>query len=218
MKTNKLFRGYMLLGIAYHLFTIFFLQRFANNNYLTQGFTDLYYVYPFAIYYLIGVNLINKTYNYMFAVRHKKKCVLVLGHGLECALLAFTQVSFAYLAIIVYYYLFGSYFKPPALEEFVFIYFLFVLGTILIGWLTLIFRYSGIRFMRNYAEFFVYAVLIIELLAVIPRLRLDLGINIKILFAWIMYDRTCVNMVVLGIINAVVFICLFFLSKRRDLN
>lgn len=215
---NKNLYKYLLLGIVYYAVTFSYSQSFLGYDFIKYGLTDKYYCFQFAIFFLCGCSLIDWQFLYMAYTRYKDRKQVLMRHAASYIVMAVIQITIVFAVGIIHYLIFGSVrssCEPPV----VFLnYLLFILGTILLALLALVFRYSGIKYVSRCPQVFAYGVLILEVMVLASVVKGNWGLEGNVLFCWIFYDRSYLNVGILLLYSVVCFGALLLLAKRVDWN
>lgn len=166
-----------------------FIYAVGVSTWFSNLFFDKLVVFLLTPPFMFGVLLIEKSITSVTVIRTKGRIHALLIQLIQQYLFGFLYLTIWFILLILFSLIkFGGIFTGSDAISILQWYFRFQLGFMILINVSALFKKSNIKLFTSASYILTYVLFALELLAVIPELDKQLGIEINLVFSWMFYD------------------------------
>lgn len=198
---------------------LFCLLGFADDK--TAWFSNLFFdklvVFLLTPPFLLGTLLIERTITPTVIVRTKNRTHALLLELMQQYFLGFIYLTVWFILLILFSLIkFGGIFSGWDAAQIFLWYIRFLMGFLLMINAAALLKRSNIKLFTSASSVIVYLFFALEVIAVIPELDKQLGLEINLIFSWMFYDGT-IGLVAMSAWMLALTGGLFAAAKREEI-
>lgn len=207
--------GCLLLFLS--ILSCLFLFAGDKTAWFSNLFFDKLVVFLLTPPFLLGTLLIERTITPTVMIRTKNRTHALLLELIQKYFLGFLYLTAWFILLTLFSLVkFGGIFSGRDAARILLWYTRFLLGFLIMINASVLLKKSNIKLLISASNVVVYLFFALEVIAVIPELDKQLGIEINLIFSWMFYDGAVGLAVMLAILLALTG-GLFVAAKREEL-
>ena len=207
--------GCLLLFLS--ILSCLFLFADDKTAWFSNLFFDKLVVFLLTPPFLLGTLLIERTITPTVIIRTKNRTHALLLELVQKYFLGFLYLTTWFILLVLFSLIkFGGIFSGGDAARILLWYIRFLLGFLIMINASALLKKSNIKLFTSASNVIVYLFFALEVIAVIPELDKQLGIEINLIFSWMFYDST-VGLAVMSALLLALTGGLFATAKREEL-
>ena len=207
--------GCLLLFLS--ILSCLFLFADDKTAWFSNLFFDKLVVFLLTPPFLLGTLLIERTITPTVIIRTKNRTQALLLELVQKYFLGFLYLTTWFILLVLFSLIkFGGIFSSGDAARILLWYIRFLLGFLIMINFSALLKKSNIKLLTSASSVIVYLLFALEVIAVVPELDKQLGIEINLIFSWMFYDST-VGLAVMSALLLALTSGLFATTKREEL-
>lgn len=179
-------------------------------------FSDRMLVFLLIPMYMFAISVIENSISYLVTVRIGNRVVGMLERLKRCYLLTVVFWGIWFSAALVLSVLIFHTSPEFSLVDYWCKFIKYVLGSLLISHVLIVFRSSNHRGVSENAFIFVYMLFSLELMVLVPEIKIQTPLELLFFFSWMVYGEN-LSFFVLFFYNILLLGYIFKISTRKDI-